>query len=87
MVAGGAAVAGWTVAGGWAVDAVAVERRRTVRTALSSRHDGPNVSEPEESTKRTRPCPYCGASMVHRHCEYVCPQHGVVFDCSDPFYG
>ena len=37
--------------------------------------------------KRTRPCPYCGASMVHRHCEYVCPEHGVVFDCSDPFYG
>ncbi|MFC7071218.1 HVO_2523 family zinc finger protein [Halobaculum lipolyticum] len=40
-----------------------------------------------DSVKRTRPCPYCGASMVHRHCEYVCPQHGVVFDCSDPFYG
>ncbi|MFC7098259.1 HVO_2523 family zinc finger protein [Halobaculum marinum] len=40
-----------------------------------------------EAVKRTRPCPYCGTSMVHRHCEYVCPQHGVVFDCSDPFYG
>jgi len=24
--------------------------------------------------------------MVHRHCEYVCPQHGVVFDCADTFY-
>ncbi|WP_200778353.1 HVO_2523 family zinc finger protein [Halobaculum gomorrense] len=45
------------------------------------------MSEREGSVKRTRPCPYCGASMVHRHCEYVCPQHGVVFDCSDPFYG
>ncbi|MFC7136550.1 HVO_2523 family zinc finger protein [Halobaculum litoreum] len=40
-----------------------------------------------ESVKRTRPCPYCGTAMVHRHCEYVCPRHGVVFDCSDPFYG
>lgn len=41
----------------------------------------------DEEVKQTRPCPYCGSSMVHRHCEYVCPEHGVVFDCSDPFYG
>jgi hypothetical protein len=24
--------------------------------------------------------------MYRRHCKYVCPQHGVVFDCSDTFY-
>lgn len=35
---------------------------------------------------RGRPCPYCGASMRHRHCEYVCPAHGVVMDCSDTFF-
>ncbi|WP_277553439.1 HVO_2523 family zinc finger protein [Halobaculum limi] len=53
--------------------------------------DGSAASEGGEATgeevKQTRPCPYCGSSMVHRHCEYVCPEHGVVFDCSDPFYG
>lgn len=31
------------------------------------------------------PCPFCEASMYKRHCKYVCPQHGVVVDCSDPF--
>ncbi|MEF8776432.1 MAG: HVO_2523 family zinc finger protein [Haloarculaceae archaeon] len=35
---------------------------------------------------RGRPCPLCGADMTHRHCEYVCPRHGVVYDCSDTFY-
>jgi hypothetical protein len=24
--------------------------------------------------------------MTHRHCKYVCPEHGVVYDCSDTFY-
>nr|WP_281194994.1 HVO_2523 family zinc finger protein [Halorubrum sp. F4] len=33
-----------------------------------------------------RPCPRCGEAMVHRHCKYVCPVHGVVYDCSDTFY-
>ncbi|ELZ78318.1 HVO_2523 family zinc finger protein [Haloferax larsenii] len=33
-----------------------------------------------------RPCPFCGASMSHRHCKYVCPEHGVVYDCSDTFW-
>ncbi|WP_254863647.1 HVO_2523 family zinc finger protein [Halovivax gelatinilyticus] len=31
------------------------------------------------------PCPFCEAGMEKRHCKYVCPQHGVVYDCSDPF--
>jgi len=33
-----------------------------------------------------RPCPLCGESMVRRHCKYVCPRHGVVYDCADTFY-
>jgi hypothetical protein len=34
-----------------------------------------------------RPCPRCGTAMYRRHCKYVCPQHGVVYDCSDTFWG
>ena len=30
-------------------------------------------------------CPLCAATLFSRHCEYVCPNHGVVYDCSDPF--
>ncbi|WP_254768955.1 HVO_2523 family zinc finger protein [Salinilacihabitans rarus] len=30
-------------------------------------------------------CPFCEAPLYERHCKYVCPQHGVVVDCSDPF--
>ncbi|WP_255358276.1 HVO_2523 family zinc finger protein [Halorubrum sp. BV1] len=33
-----------------------------------------------------RPCPICETPMYHRHCKYVCPAHGVVYDCSDTFY-
>jgi len=33
-----------------------------------------------------RPCPRCERPMYHRHCKYVCPEHGVVFDCADTFY-
>jgi hypothetical protein len=33
-----------------------------------------------------RPCPICEEPMYARHCKYVCPQHGVVYDCSDTFY-
>jgi hypothetical protein len=33
-----------------------------------------------------RPCPMCETPMYHRHCKYVCPDHGVVFDCADTFY-
>ncbi|QHS17634.1 hypothetical protein GWK26_11045 [haloarchaeon 3A1-DGR] len=33
-----------------------------------------------------RPCPLCAEPMVHRHCKYVCPTHGVIYDCSDTFY-
>lgn len=33
-----------------------------------------------------RPCPLCEAPMYRRHCKYVCPRHGVVYDCSDTFW-
>ncbi|WP_205427164.1 HVO_2523 family zinc finger protein [Halorussus sp. MSC15.2] len=33
-----------------------------------------------------RPCPICEESMYHRHCKYVCPNHGVIMDCADTFY-
>ncbi|WP_265111899.1 HVO_2523 family zinc finger protein [Halosolutus halophilus] len=32
------------------------------------------------------PCPRCEQPLFRRHCKYVCPQHGVVYDCSDPFW-
>lgn len=45
-----------------------------------------DANEGGDSVAPGRPCPLCGASMVHRHCKYVCPEHGVVYDCSDTFY-
>ena len=33
-----------------------------------------------------RPCPQCGEGMYRRHCKYVCPNHGTMFDCSDTFW-
>ncbi|MFB6173435.1 MAG: HVO_2523 family zinc finger protein [Halobacteriales archaeon] len=30
-------------------------------------------------------CPACGATLRKRHCKFVCPNHGPVIDCSDPF--
>ena len=30
-------------------------------------------------------CPACGEPLFSRHCKYLCPNHGVVYDCSDPF--
>jgi len=33
-----------------------------------------------------RPCPRCERPMYSRHCKYVCPEHGVVYDCADTFY-
>jgi predicted RNA-binding Zn-ribbon protein involved in translation (DUF1610 family) len=45
--------------------------------------------EPDDKAERSdygRPCPQCGATLIHRHCEYVCPNHGVIMDCADTFY-
>lgn len=39
-----------------------------------------------ERSDHGRPCPQCGATLIHRHCEYVCPNHGVIMDCADTFY-
>ncbi|WP_247009779.1 HVO_2523 family zinc finger protein [Halorientalis litorea] len=33
-----------------------------------------------------RPCPRCDRPLFSRHCKYVCPEHGVVYDCADTFY-
>ncbi|WP_325047900.1 HVO_2523 family zinc finger protein [Halococcoides cellulosivorans] len=30
-------------------------------------------------------CPACDRRLIGRHCKYVCPTHGVIYDCSDPF--
>ncbi|MFC3958176.1 HVO_2523 family zinc finger protein [Halovivax cerinus] len=48
------------------------------------------MADPSESThggtETSGPaCPLCEAGMYKRHCKYVCPHHGVVYDCSDPF--
>jgi hypothetical protein len=40
----------------------------------------------DEAGSGGRPCPICEEPMYSRHCKYVCPQHGVVYDCSDTFY-
>jgi predicted RNA-binding Zn-ribbon protein involved in translation (DUF1610 family) len=40
----------------------------------------------EQPESGGRPCPQCGTAMYHRHCKYVCPNHGVVYDCADTFY-
>jgi hypothetical protein len=47
--------------------------------------DAPATDSGERPERRGRPCPYCEASLFKRHCKYVCPNHGVVVDCSDPF--
>ena len=39
-----------------------------------------------EGERGGRPCPICEEPLYSRHCKYVCPQHGVVYDCSDTFY-
>lgn len=31
-------------------------------------------------------CPMCGEWLERRHCKYICPQHGVIMDCSDNFW-
>jgi len=33
-----------------------------------------------------RPYPMCDRPLYKRHCKYVCPSHGVVYDCADTFW-
>lgn len=32
-------------------------------------------------------CPHenCEEELQSRHCKRICPVHGVIYDCSDPF--
>lgn len=39
----------------------------------------------EDDVRDGPSCPSCEAPLFGRHCKYVCPNHGVVYDCSDPF--
>ena len=43
------------------------------------------MADDADDERGGRSCPMCGTGMYERHCKYVCPQHGVVIDCSDPF--
>ena len=45
-----------------------------------------NSAEVGGDTSGGRPCPICEEPMYSRHCKYVCPRHGVVYDCADTFY-
>ncbi|THE65621.1 hypothetical protein D8Y22_06730 [Salinadaptatus halalkaliphilus] len=52
----------------------------------SSADDRTTEIDGGRNTDSTEPtCPHCEAPMFERHCKYVCPQHGVIIDCSDPF--
>jgi hypothetical protein len=57
------------------------------RGSSMSEQGGRSGSETgDEAGSGGRPCPICEEPMYSRHCKYVCPQHGVVYDCSDTFY-
>ncbi|MFC7167744.1 HVO_2523 family zinc finger protein [Halospeciosus flavus] len=47
---------------------------------------GADESDGASDEQGGRPCPMCETPMYKRHCKYVCPQHGVVYDCSDVFW-
>jgi len=47
--------------------------------------DGTDAAD-DEHERPGRPCPHCDAALYKRHCKYVCPNHGVVMDCSDTFW-
>ncbi|MCT9097474.1 HVO_2523 family zinc finger protein [Haloarchaeobius sp. HME9146] len=53
---------------------------------MASEGDESSAAESETAVDHGgRPCPMCGEPLYKRHCKYVCEQHGVVYDCSDPF--
>ena len=43
------------------------------------------MADDDADERGGRSCPMCGTGMYKRHCKYICPKHGVVVDCSDPF--
>ncbi len=62
--------------------------RPSAFSPVSDSHGEGEPEGPEDGVETLpgRPCPICGRSMAHRHCKYVCPEHGVVYDCSDTFW-
>ncbi|SFC73591.1 hypothetical protein SAMN05444422_11824 [Halobiforma haloterrestris] len=46
----------------------------------------PDPDHEPERDHGGRPCPHCERPLFKRHCKYVCPQHGVVYDCADTFW-
>ena len=46
----------------------------------------PETGECDNSTDHYLNCNICGCVCQKRHCKIVCPQCGVIRDCSDPFY-
>ena len=46
---------------------------------------GPTDATLEAGANGAPTCPHCDAALYERHCKYVCPQHGPIIDCSDPF--
>ncbi len=52
---------------------------------MTTNHPHSSDDRPTAASNGGPSCPYCEAHLYKRHCKYVCPQHGVVYDCSDPF--
>ncbi|WP_162832290.1 HVO_2523 family zinc finger protein [Natronolimnohabitans innermongolicus] len=46
---------------------------------------GASESTVDTASSGAPTCPHCEAPLYKRHCKYVCPQHGPIIDCSDPF--
>ncbi|AXR78019.1 HVO_2523 family zinc finger protein [Natrarchaeobaculum sulfurireducens] len=55
--------------------------------ADSDRSDEPKrpADASREPASGAPTCPHCETPLYKRHCKYVCPQHGPIIDCSDPF--
>jgi hypothetical protein len=47
--------------------------------------DSPGRGAVDEAVAGPPTCPHCHEVLYKRHCKYVCPQHGPIIDCSDPF--
>jgi hypothetical protein len=58
----------------------------TVGRTISMSDQSGTSAEVSDGGSGGRPCPICEEPMYSRHCKYVCPRHGVVYDCTDTFY-
>ena len=52
---------------------------------MSDSVEGGDGGDDTSDEQGGRPCPICETPLYSRHCKYVCPQHGVIMDCSDLF--